>query len=255
MRCVQAWIATHPVPKANIVASNDAVLNSRQVFAMDTLHRLGVPETQKNADVLLSQFQAEEPPGTSAAYNPGNIEVATARSFGYNDVGSWDIAPQIATFKTWNEGVRAYATALQRIAPSVIVDLKNQADPTKTISDLGASGWGTGTSAMESIYASGAELGSARLGDVSGGASGGRNTLTPPPSTGGDSIIPSIPGLPSPLQGIGSLFSGIAGATGGVESFILRGGKVLIGIVLIVTVIFLAMKGSIPGPIGAAVNG
>lgn len=222
---------------------------------MDTLYRLGVPQTQRNADVLLTQFEAEEPPGTSAPYNPGNIEVATAQSFGYRNVGSWGIAPQIATFPSWVEGVDAYATALRKIAPQAVADLKSQ-NPDQAIRDLGASGWGTSTSLMQSIYASGSEGGSARLASVTGGASSGQNKITPPKSSGGDSLIPSIPGLPGlPSNPITALIGAISGAGSGIGTYLIRGGKIVIGVLLILAVIFLAVKGSIPGPVGAAVNG
>jgi hypothetical protein len=207
---------------------------------MDTLYRLKVPQTQRNADVLLSQFEAEEPPGTSADYNPGNIEVATAQSFGYKNVGSWDIAPQIATFPTWREGVDAYATALRKIAPVAVADLQKQ-NPDQAIRDLGESGWGTSVSLMESIYASGSETGSTAQASVAGGATGGRNTLTPPKSSGGDSLIPSLPSIPG-LPGIGSLFSGIGSGISGLEGFALRAGKVLLGVLLIVAIVFIAVK-------------
>ncbi len=244
MHAMRVCRLTLPVPKAN-VASNSQLLNSRQVFAMDTLHRLGVPETQRNADVLLTQFEAEEPPGTSAPYNPGNIEVATAQSFGYRNVGSWGLAPQIATFPTWVEGVDAYATALRKIAPQAVADLEKE-NPDQAIRDLGASGWGTSTSLMESIYASGSEGGSARLASVTGGASGGQNTLTPPKSSGGDSIIPSIPGLPGlPSNPITALVGAITGSGSGIGSFVVRGGKILIGILLIVAVVFIAVRGGL----------
>lgn len=221
------------------MATNSQLLNSRQAFAMDTLYVLKVPQTQRNADVLLSQFEAEEPPGTSAPYNPGNIEVATAESFGFHNVGSWGLAPQIATFPSFKEGVQAYATALRRIAPQAVQDLKNE-NPDQAIRDLGGSGWGTSTTLMQSIYASGSEGGSARLASVTGGASGGGNTLTPPKSSGGDSLIPSLPGLPS--NPITALVGAITGSGSGIGSFVIRGGKILIGILLIVAILFIVIR-------------
>lgn len=208
---------------------------------MDTLHRLGVPETQENANALLAQFEAEEPPGTVAAYNPGNIEVATAQSFGYTNVGSWSLASQIATFPNFAEGVRAYATALKRIAPNAVADLKAQRPASVTVGDIGSSGWGTSGSLMQQILASGEERGAAERSTVAGSATGGRNTLRPPPSSGGDSIIPSIPGLPGAGSILGGLGSSITGAFSSVEGFLLRGGKILLGIVLIVAAIWIAM--------------
>lgn len=225
------------------MATNQEILNSRQVFAMDTLHALGVPETQRNADVLLSQFQAEEPPGTSAPYNPGNIEVATAQSFGFSNIGQWSLAPQIATFPSWAEGVKAYATALRRIAPQAVADLRSQSDE-QAIRDLGASGWGTSTGAMLSIWQSGSEGGSAALASVTGGATGGQNTLTPPKGSGTDSIIPGLPGLPkNPLDALASgLGSGITDAFSSFSGFLVRAGKIVLGILLILAVAFIAVK-------------
>lgn len=207
---------------------------------MDALAQLGVPQTQENANALLAQFAAEEPPGTVAAYNPGNIEVATARSFGFNDVGSWSIAPQIATFRSFSEGVKAYATSLRRIAPDAVRDLKLQRPASQTVSDIGASGWGTSGTLMESILASGSERGVASRSSVAGDATSGRNTLVPPKSSGGDSIIPDIPGLPSnPLSG---LASAITGAFSGVLPFLTRISVIALGVILLLAAIFIAIR-------------
>jgi len=237
---------THRVQNRNGVATNAQLLNSRQVFAMDTLHRLGVPETQENANALLAQFQAEQsridlPPAQNVAnYNPGNIEVATAESHGDKGItGGWPIAPQIAMFDSFVDGVDAYANELRRIAPQAVADLKRQAPASQTVSDIGASGWGTNTVTMQSILAAGSERGAAERYPVSA-TSKGQNTLTPPPSSGGDSIIPNIPGLPSnPLDALGS---GITGAVGSIESFGIRAGKVLLGVLLLAGIVLIMVK-------------
>jgi len=240
---------THRVPKANMAPGPLRLpplagsKRNRQTFAIDTLNRLNVPITQGNVDALLAQFAAEEPPGVNAANNPANIEVATAQSHGDKGItGGWSIAPQIATFASWVDGTWNYANELKRIAPQAVADLRQNADPTQTVTDLGASGWGTSTQLMLSnigasgdapIQGKGKVLGS---GNLPGGApSGGIND-----AVGGA------------LSGVGGA---ISGAFSSIENVALRGGKVIIGVLLILAVIFLAVKGSIPGPVGAAVNG
>lgn len=246
---MRVCLVTHPVQNPNMpppilkLPPLGGSKRDRQTFAIDTLNRLNVPITQNNVNALLAQFAAEEPPGVNAANNPSNIEVVTAQSHGDKGItGGWSIAPQIAMIDSWVDGTWDYANELKRIAPQAVADLRQNADPTQTVTDLGASGWGTSTQLMLSnigasgdapIEGKGAVLGSGNL----------------PGSTPSGGINDAVGGA---LSGVGGA---ISGAFSSVESFALRGGKILLGVVLIIAVIFLAVKGSIPGPVGVAVNG
>jgi hypothetical protein len=203
---------------------------TRQTFAIDTLDRLNVPITQNNVDALLAQFAAEEPPGENAANNPSNIEVATAQSHGDRGItGGWSIAPQIATFDTWANGIYNYANELQKIAPQAVADLGSNAPAEKTVQDIGASGWGTNTSTM--LGAIGADPNAKIQG---GGPVVGSGNL--PGSTPSGGINDAVGGA---LSGVGGA---ITGAFSSIEGFALRAGKVLLGILLLVAVGFIAVK-------------
>jgi hypothetical protein len=206
---------------------------NRQWFAIDTLDFLNVPITQNNINALLAQFEAEEPGGTNAGNNPGNIEVATAQSFGdVGIVGGWDIAPQIAVFDTWKHGVRNYADALRRIAPNAVADLAKNADPTTTVSDLAASGWGTSASLMESIVASGGGEPSAAI--QGGGPVGGAGNLPGGVTRGG------VQGAVSDAAGAAK--SALSSALSTILPWATRIGFIVLGVVLILAAIYFAIR-------------
>lgn len=248
MLVMPVWLVTHPVLKPHKMPAPIKLpplagsKRNRQTFAIDTLDRLNVPITQNNVDALLAQFAAEEPPGVNAANNPANIEVATAQSHGDKGItGGWSIAPQIATFDSWVDGTWNYANELRKIAPEAVRDLQQNANPSQTVSDIGASGWGTSTTLMQ------ANIGASPDAPIQGkGAVKGSGNLPGGAPSGG--INDAVGGA---LSGVGGA---ITGAFSSIENFGIRSGKVLLGIFLIVAVVFLAVKGSIPGPIGAAVN-
>lgn len=203
---------------------------TRQTFAIDTLNRLNAPITQNNVDALLAQFAAEEPPGVNAANNPSNIEVATAQSHGDKGItGGWSIAPQIATFATWADGIWNYANELTHIAPQAVSDLRQNAPAEQTVRDIGASGWGTNTATMLGAIGDSPDAPIQGKGKVVGSG----NLPGSAPSGG---INDAVGGA---LSGVGGA---ITGAFSSVESFALRAGKVILGILLIVAVAFIAIK-------------
>lgn len=202
---------------------------NRQWFAIDTLDALNVPITKNNIAALLAQMEAEEPPGTNAGNNPENVEVTTAQSHGDKGlVGGWDIAPQIAVFDTWKNGVWNYANELRKIAPGAVADMARNADPTQTVSDIAASGWGTSASLMESIVASGSGHPEAAI--EGGGPVGGAANLPGGSTRGG------VQGAASDAANAAK--SAIGSALGVILPWATRIGLILLGVGLILAAIY-----------------
>lgn len=207
---------------------------NRQWFAIDTLDALNVPITQNNINALLAQMEAEEPPGTNAGNNPANIEVGTAQSHGDKGLlGGWNLAPQIAVFDTWKNGVWNYANELRKIAPNAVADLANNVSATQTVNDLAASGWGTSASLMESIVSSGSGNPDAAI--EGKGPVGGAANLPGGNTRGG--IQGAISGAEN------SIASALSSALGTFLKWGSRIFVIVLGVLLLALAILVALKG------------
>lgn len=196
---------------------------TRYNFARELLQQMNLPVTENNIRALLAQMLAEEPAGEGSPNNPLN----TTRDV--SKYGGWSAAPNIARYPSWTIGIQETADTYQSgLYNSVLRDFKASADPAKTVSDIGASQWGTSGSLMQQILASGGDL--------------ARNATIP----GSGSVPPNIITEGGVQGAVKDAAGGITGAVGSAvhsaESFIVRAGKILLGIMFLAAAIYLGVK-------------
>ena len=202
---------------------------TRQTFAIQLLQSIGAPVTENNIRAMLAQMLAEEPPGEGAPNNPLN----TTRDVG--KYGGWSASPNIASYPSWQIGINETSlTYRSSLYASVIRDLKASADPRKTASDIGASPWGTSGSLMQQILSSGQDLAGGSTVPGSGPAQYTRST--------GFQTDPVSSGLSSAKDAITSIPDAISSLVSSAEGFLLRGGKILLGILLLAAAVYVGVK-------------
>lgn len=191
----------------------------RYNFAMNLLQQLNLPVTENNIRALLAQMLAEEPPGEGAPNNPLNTTLDVGK------YGGWSASPNIAKYPNWLVGIQESAKTYQSSDYSqVIRDFKASADPGKTAQDIGLSPWGTSGSLMQQILGGGGDM--------------ARHSIVPGSGEASGTIVTEGGVQGAVKDAAGGVTGAIGDALSTVEKFALRGGKILLGVLLIVAAIY-----------------